>query len=175
MRKILSKFWTSLFNINVILAIAILIPSLMVTVTTTYWYIENTFGNTSMVTEPVANGTRFHVNDTLILQYHVVRYKTCELHLTRIFKRPDLRETQLQYVIQAITGDEPPIIRNQGFQVRIPEGVLNPHEKKVSGEVFTRIQYLCNGLDYLFPRTIDQEKVTITVYAEDVPFDDDGK
>src|SRR6516165_7846332 len=103
MRKILSKFWTSLFNINVILAIAILIPSLMVTVTTTYWYIENTFGNTSMVTEPVANGTRFHVNDTLILQYHVVRYKTCELHLTRIFKRPDLRETQLQYVIQAIT------------------------------------------------------------------------
>jgi hypothetical protein len=137
-----------------------------------FWTYERYALPTSMILNPTANTDKIHVGDILQLKYDVKRYKTCELHLTRIFKRSDGKEIQLQYVTQAITKDAPVITRQQGYQVTIPDGILDLRETKNTGIVFTRIQYFCNGLDYIFLNTIDQPPVPLTIYAKGVPFDE---
>lgn len=167
------------YAVNIILLVASASLCLL-----TYWWAINTFTLSTHFQNPrVVGPAEYKVGDTIRLAYEVTRYRSCKLEIGRYVRRSkDRREVLMQSLTQIIPAGNPDIIKidqegkkyavpdksaprplPSGYVAEIPKGLLNPDEKRVDADVFSRVQYFCNGLDWLWPRMVDMEPVKIVV------------
>jgi len=149
-----------------------------------YWWAINTFTLSTKFENPrVVGSDTYRVGDTIRLAYEVTRYRDCKLDIGRYVRRSrDRREVLMQSLTQIVPAGNPAIIRYDnegkmytipdnspprplpsGYVAIIPAGLLNPGETRVDADVFSRGQYTCKGLDWLWPRIVDMEAVKIVV------------
>lgn len=132
------------------------------------WWIENTFyPSTKFEGVTVIGPTTLHVGESIQLKYAVTRYRSCKLEIGRYVRRvKDRREVLMQSVTQTVQASDPMEPRPSGYIAEIPKGLLDPGETEVDAEVFSRVQYFCNGLDYIIARIVDMETIGgITILA----------
>ena len=157
-------------NLDIVCMLILVITSLTWSGATIFWWVQNTFTYSSVFSNPQLTGpTEVHVGDNIKVAYYVTRFRTCELHISRLMRRTsDNREMQIQFVIQPIVADVPPLPRLSGYQAEVPSGILTPGEKSVEVDLFSRVQYFCNALDYIMPRTVDMQPLRMKIWAAPV-------
>lgn len=126
-----------------------------------YWSLNRLWTPTEFYDPHVTGPTVLHVRDVVHVAYTVIRHQTCKLEISRLARRPDRREIQLQYVIQLISATDVP--QPSGYTAEIVPGVLNEGEDEVDLIILSRVQYFCNELDYWHARVVDMEGVHIKV------------
>jgi hypothetical protein len=162
MRDKMRPIWSSMRSIagNSMLAIAVLCTLLVI-----FWWAQNTFWPSTVFQDPkVVGSDTYRIGEQIRLSYTVTRYRSCKLEIGRYVRRSlDRREVLMQSVVQIIKADNPPVGRPSGYVAEIPRGILNPDELRVEADVFSRVQYFCNALDFLWPRIVDMEPVKIVI------------
>lgn len=118
------------------------------TLVATQWTL-NTFTKVSevenmhVVGEPVTK-----IGEPFDIRFDAIRYQTCTMDVSRMARRPDGREHQLQRDNVAVTvGPNPPTRVTNTYTIKMPEQVLNPGEDELDVYVFSKGVYLCNWLD----------------------------
>lgn len=156
---IISKYlWLRTFA-NAIVMSQIFVVGILV-----FWLMQNlTMPSTRILNPTIVNKQPVYVGDSVTVVYQIIRYRTCRLEITRLFERPDNREIVLQYSVSNIEADPQPFLRSGSYTATIDPGVLNPDESEITGTLFSRIQYFCNGLDYAWPRFWRTPGVLLTV------------
>lgn len=131
----------------------------------TYWWAVNTFMPSTTFRDPhVVGPSILKPGDDITVAYVVTRYRDCKLLIGRYVRRKqDHREVLMQSVTQIISADRPPVARPSQYIAEIPKGLIGPGEQSVEADVFSRVQYFCNGLDWLIPRIVDMDAVPVTI------------
>jgi len=133
-----------------------------------FWWFENHFQKSTIFENAHIVGPWIvKPGDNISVRYDVTRYKSCKLEIGRFVRRGlDRREVLMQSVVQNIVAS-PNVRRLSGYDAEIPRGILNPGETCVSTEVFSKVQYFCNGLDWVSSRVVDMEAVPLVVCASE--------
>lgn len=130
----------------------------------TQWTLNNFTKTNELVNARIDGPSIVKPDDLVTVKYDVVRYEDCQLDISRIFKRPDGREIQLQKLTMLITAKNPPeTLKDQSYQVKIDAEVLNKDEQEVDGYLFPRSQRFCNWLDNFQRRIVDMAGVHLKV------------
>ena len=124
--------------------------------------VQNYTTPASMALSPTIEKTVYQPGELVTVNYHVVRFKTCTLHINRIL------------VVQSGTTDDPGreyLIATEDREVngtgnlipstytaKIPESMKSGHYRLLS-----RVRYYCNPLDYIIPHVDDTQFVDIQV------------
>jgi len=121
---------------------------------------ENKFQPSTTFQNPRVNGPLdYKAGGVIEIDYEVTRFRSCKLEVSRLVRRKfDYREFQIQFVVQPITADVPPYPRPSYYVAVLPMDLATGQY-----DVFSRVQYFCNVLDYIIPRLTDMEPVTINV------------
>lgn len=98
------------------------------------------------------------------ISYDVTRYSSCTIEINRIaeYQEPGLqfrRQWLLQAVVQTFQGDD--VTRPSGYKVQ-----LDPSMPDGRYDVFSRVRYYCDALDYIWPRVIDMPRVRLVVSSQ---------
>ena len=128
-----------------------------------YWECTNIFTVSSTVTGSHIVGLSIvPIGADVTVEYAITRNRACSLEITRILKRTTIaapysgEEFQVGMTFRSFITEAKPLLAN--FVITIPKNAV-PGEY----ELFTRIRYYCNGLDWLFPRFLITESVKVTV------------
>jgi hypothetical protein len=124
-----------------------------------YWWVENHFTKATDVSSITTDKDTYHAGDIVHVTMIVHRYKTCKIELTRVVERPsDRREYVAQLVEQQIIADDPVIDREWSYMFQVP-----PELRTGDYILFSRVRYLCNGLDYVWPRVVVTPSVLLHI------------
>lgn len=135
-----------------------------------FWAIQNYINPGFDMIEPrVIGPTRLKNNDVLQVSYKIVRRRDCTLQVTRILQSVSGqfkgRETQLVTVEQSFKADNQ--IRDIGYAVELPSSLPeDPDVNENEYDVFNRVRFFCNGLDWLWPRYMTTPRLRITITRE---------
>lgn len=126
-----------------------------------YWFLQNTLFVSTEFRDPKTDKQEYMAGDVMSVTYTVYRHRDCNLEISRLVERvSDRREYLVQLVTQVIRRDDPVFPRPSGYRVQIPLELTTDDY-----DVFTRVRYYCNGLDYVIPRHLITVKVRVKIHA----------
>lgn len=124
-----------------------------------WWFFENVFLKSTAFVDAYTDKEQYTVGEVMSVEYRIVRYRDCRLEISRLMERTtDRREYQVQFLMQVIKADDPPFYRPGGYRVQVPLELTTGDY-----DVYSRVRYYCNGLDYLYPRYLITGKVRVRV------------
>lgn len=143
---------------RVLVNVALSVPLICVCVIV-FWLAENALTTTTVFKDAKTDRTEYTAGDVITIDSFVNRYKDCKLEISRIMENlATRREYLVQHVTQVIKADNPVFDRPNTYRFQIPlETVTGDYE------VFSRVRYFCNGLDFLWPRYMITPKARVHV------------
>ena len=140
--------------INVVMAANVCCIALVL-----YWWFANTFLPTTEMRDPMVDKTEYTAGDVMEFTAHVYRHRSCRIESRRIMEREDDgREYLVQFVTQEFLADDPVFPRVNTFRIPIPIELRSGRY-----DIYTRVRYFCNGLDFIIPRFMTTPKVNVYV------------
>lgn len=128
-----------------------------------YWWIDDSFFPSTMVeNERLVTPATIKPGGEIKVDFIERRYRTCSLQIGRYIRRVDRQpflgtaEYQVQLVIKSFNASRGSI--PDSYMIAVP-AFVPPGDY----EVFSRIRYFCDGLDYLRPRVLTTLPISFRV------------
>lgn len=126
-----------------------------------YWWAQNTFTKSTEVSGLQLSKSEYMAGEIVRADYFVTRHRDCRLEIIRILERvSDKRDVQIQTTTQLVRADDPPIKRPAAFKAQLPIELSSGYY-----DLYSRVRFFCNGLDYLVPRYMTTPRVRIYIKA----------
>lgn len=148
---------------HLIVNISVLIPFAVLGIVIYFFVLNSLVIPTTMTDVRVDGPSVLAPGDIIKLRYNVIRNMRCTIDIYRMVKfigpgEYHGSEFQIERQSQAFDEDHPVFSRPSGYSAKLPE-TLPPG----SYEIFSRVRYYCNFLDYALPRVRTMPKVKFTV------------
>lgn len=112
----------------------------------------------------VEGPTSVHEGDAVNVSFKFSRPYNCRIEATRLLVRDgDNQEFTVQHSVYAIIGGEGNKDQNSSYTFEVPIGVVPKGKDSVKVHGFSRLQYFCNGLDYMIPNIMATAGYDLTV------------
>jgi cytochrome c oxidase assembly protein Cox11 len=131
----------------------------------TWWLQDTLVPSTQIELEHLGSPATVKPGATLRVDFTAYRFRTCTLDIWRFIERADqvpvlgYPKYQVQFVVKAVEKTPHPVTDH--YTVQIPS--MTPPGQY---EIFSKIQYFCNGLDYMRSRYLTTRPLFFTVASQ---------